>query len=62
MIKTMRKDKEWSAIDGEPCRVIDFIPMATMQNGQVVAPNKTEPYASVVLECRKLPQSKYEEC
>lgn len=52
----LRKDKEWSIIDGEPCRVIDFIPTAKVENGQVIASNKTEPYASIVFECKKLPQ------
>lgn len=50
----MRKDSEWSVIDGEPCRVIDFIPLASVQNGKVVAPNITDPYASVTLECKKV--------
>jgi hypothetical protein len=49
------KDSEWSVIDGEPCKVLEFIPAATVQNGKVLAPNKTEPYASVILECKKMP-------
>ncbi len=52
----MRKDSEWSVIDGEPCKVINFIPLASIENGKVITPNKTEPYASVILECKKLPQ------
>jgi len=52
----MRKDSEWSVIDGEPCKVIEFTSLASVENGKVVAINKTEPYASVIFECKKLPQ------
>ena len=52
----LRKDSEWSVVDGEPCRITDFIPAATIEKGKVIAPNRTEPYASVVLECKKLSQ------
>jgi hypothetical protein len=51
----MRKDSEWSVIDGDPCKVIEFTPLATIENGKVVSLNKAEPYASVILECKKLP-------
>lgn len=51
---TLIKDNEWSEIDGEPCRVINFVPLATVKNGKVVALNKTTPYASVTIECKKL--------
>lgn len=52
----LRKDNDWSIIDSEPCRVIEFTPLASVENGKVVVSNKTEPYASVILECKKLPQ------
>lgn len=55
MQQEMRKDSEWSVIDGEPCRVIDFTPLALVENGRVIAPNITDPYASVILECKKMP-------
>jgi len=55
-MNTMRKDSEWSVIDGEPCKVIEFTSLASVENGKVVAINKTEPYASVIFECKKLPQ------
>jgi len=55
MQQEMRKDSEWSVIDGELCRVTEFIPMALVQNGKVLALNLTEPYASVSLECKKVP-------
>ena len=28
---TLLKDSEWSLIDGEICRVLDFIPMAAIK-------------------------------
>jgi hypothetical protein len=52
---TLLKDREWSVIDGELCRVINFVPLGLIKNGKVLALNKTTPYASVHLECKKLP-------
>ena len=51
----LRKDSEWGLTDGEPCRVINFTPMASVENEKVLAPNRTEPYAAVILECKKIP-------
>lgn len=51
---TLIKDNEWSVIDGELCRVIDFVPLGLIKNGKVLALNKTTPYATVDLECKKL--------
>ena len=50
------KDKEWSVIDGEPCRVIDFSPFGSRigEDGKVMSFNKTLPYASTTMECKKL--------
>lgn len=55
MQQEMRKDSEWSVIDGDLCRVTEFIPMASIQNGKVHALTPTFPYASVSLECKKVP-------
>ncbi len=52
----LRNDKEWSVIDGELCRVRVFTPWASVDDGRVTAPTKTEPYASIVVECDALPQ------
>ncbi len=57
MQQELRKDSECSVIDGEPCRVIDFTPLASVENGRVVAPNITDPYASVTWECKKMPSA-----
>lgn len=50
------RDRDWSAIDGAACRVTAFTPMARMEDGQVVALDKTLPYASIVFECDRLSQ------
>jgi hypothetical protein len=55
-MNAMRKDSEWSVIDSEPCKVINFTPLALIEKGKVITNNKTEPYASVILECKKLTQ------
>ena len=48
------KDSQWSVIDGELCRVVGFVPIASVKEGKILDIGKT-PYASVVLECKKLP-------
>ena len=50
------KDREWSVIDGEPCRVIDFSPLGSIidAGGKVLSVDKTTPYASITMECKKL--------
>ena len=53
---TLLKDEDWSLIDGELCRVIDFVPMgSSVKNGKVIAMNMTAPYASIHIECKKIP-------
>jgi len=47
------KDKEWSVIDEEACRVIEFEPYSRIIEEKIYGP-KTEPYASVILECKKV--------
>lgn len=54
----MRKDSEWGVIDGEPCRVTNFTPLAGMvRDGKVIATDKTTPYASIAFECKKIPNT-----
>jgi len=49
------KDRDWSAIDGEICRVLEFTPLnAKVKDGRVKASSLTTPYASVVIECPKI--------
>lgn len=49
------RDREWSIIDGEICRVTDFIPSDFIKDRKALALRKTLPYASVNLECKILP-------
>ena len=51
---TLLKDREWAVIDGEPCRVINFTPMASISSRKVVTPPGMLPYAAVTFECKKL--------
>jgi len=56
-IATICKDSDWEAIAEEPCRVTKFTPLGgVVENGEVVAFDKTTPYASIAIECKKLPQ------
>ena len=49
------KDSEWSVIDGEPCRVIDFGPLALIDiEGKIWSFDKATPYAGITMECKKL--------
>jgi len=52
----LTKDSEWSVIDGEPCRVTSFDTLGSLidVNGKVHAMDKSTPYASVTMECKKL--------
>ena len=54
MEQMLLNDNDWSLIDGQLCRVKVFTPMATIQEGKILAPDKTIPYAFVTLECKKL--------
>jgi len=49
-------DKEWSAVDGEVCKVIEFSPLVTSINesNQVQNGSKSLPYAVITIECKKL--------
>ncbi len=51
------KDSEWSAIDGEACRVTHFSPFATIDNGKIQSPSPTLPYCALTMECKKLSPS-----
>ena len=50
------KDREWSVIDGEPCRVIYFGTLGSYidTSGKIQSMDKTIPYAVVHIECKKL--------
>jgi len=52
------KDSQWRLIEEELCRVADFhpFPLNSVKNGKVLSLDKTLPYASIHLECKKLPE------
>jgi hypothetical protein len=52
----LMKDDDWSVIEGEPCRITDFKPLGSSinSNGKVQSIDKTKPYASIAIECKKL--------
>ena len=52
---TLLRDADWKPIEDYACRVTDFIPLARVEDGEIISIPKT-PYASVHLECAKLPQ------
>lgn len=49
------KDKEWSFIDGKPCRVTDFAAIGAFvdASGVVHTDSSTIPYAVIIIECVK---------
>lgn len=51
---TLIKDSEWSVIDSEPCRIFEFIPMASVKDGKVSSLSGATPYASIEIECKKI--------
>lgn len=51
MEKTLLRDGEWASIDGRLCLITDFVPLAKVENDQVVAISSTTPYCSVHLKC-----------
>ena len=57
MQRVMRTDSEWRAVERQACRVTDFTPFASVENGEVVVPSLTDPYASVTLECTGMPSA-----
>lgn len=50
---TLLRDREWSFIDGEACRVINFNPFCSFKDGKI-SPIGILPYASVTIESRKV--------
>jgi len=52
---TLLKDSEWTKIDGEICKVIDFNSLAVVKDGKIRRVD-VMPYASVTFECKKVPE------
>jgi len=53
-VKNLLTNKDWSIIDGEPCKVIEFVPFALFEEGKIIEAGGNLPYAVVVIECPKL--------
>lgn len=51
---SLLKDSEWSIIDGEVCRVIDFTPWGFVKDRKISTINRWTPYASLTIECKKI--------
>lgn len=49
----LKKDSDWSIVDGEILHVVNFIPLGVIKNGKVLTMDKFTPYASIVFECKK---------
>ena len=49
------KDSDWSIVDDSFCKVIDFSPLSILRNGEVIG-SMDMPYASIRIECTKLPK------
>lgn len=49
----LTKDSDWAALDGLLCEVTKFTPLAKLENGRVVAVDRSMPYAFVDIKCRE---------
>ncbi len=48
------RDSEWSIIDGEICKIIDFTPLSQVREGKIIIIDKFIPYACITIECKKI--------
>jgi hypothetical protein len=46
-------NKDWTVIDGEPCRVLQFMAFSCIKEGKILR-DKKAPDAILTLECKKL--------
>lgn len=51
------KDQDWNMIDGQICRIVNFTSLVSIKDGEILTPDNSTPYASVTLECEKLPKN-----
>ena len=52
---TLLNNQDWTVIDGEFCKVIEFVQIGVFNNGKVTGIDKTTPYATIKLECKQIP-------
>ncbi len=53
----LRKDSDWYLVEGQICKVLEFTPLATVEDGEIRSVGRTMPYASVELQCDTLPHN-----
>lgn len=46
-------NKQWSKIESKMCRILEFNPVASVENGKITISNTTTPYASISFQCSK---------
>ena len=46
-------NKQWSEIESKMCRILEFNPIASIENGKITTSNTTTPYASISFQCSK---------
>jgi len=51
---SLLKDRDWEAVEDEVCLVTEFVPMAKMVSGKVVAVDQRTPYAAVRFRCPRV--------
>lgn len=44
-------NKQWRKIESKICRILEFNPIASVENGKITLSNTTVPYASVSFQC-----------
>jgi len=53
---TILKNKDWNLIKDQCLRVIEFIPLANIENSKITSLDLTMPYASIKAESKNFPQ------
>lgn len=51
----LTRASHWAEIYNRPCRVTNFTPFAKIENGKIIAADKTTPYALVKMMCAGCP-------
>jgi hypothetical protein len=49
--ETLLTIKQWSKIESEMCRVLEFTPMTSFENNKITKIDTNTPYASITFEC-----------
>ena len=49
------RDGDWTAVDGRPCKVLKFTPLAKFEDGKISSKDKATPYALITLDCLEFP-------